>query len=118
MVRLSLVIGVLVFGIGTLISPLGRSEANQDPQQWLEERYKEATSVSVGMNRADLRRIFDEDGGLQRIPASRYTLRSCQMIKVDVEFDTEYGQAYKVKSDEELQIKSMSKPYLEYRSTD
>jgi hypothetical protein len=113
-----LVIGVLVLGIGTLASPLGRSEPNQNPHQWLEERYKEATSVSVGMSHADLRRIFDEDGGLQRIPASRYVLRSCQMIKVDVEFDTEYGQAYKVKRDEELKIKSMSKPYFEYRSID
>ena len=118
MLKLSLVIGVLVFGIGTLVSPLGHSEANQNPKQWLEERYKEATSVSVGMSCADLRRIFDEDGGLQLIPARRYVLRSCRMIKVDVEFDIGYDQAYKDKRDEKLKIKSMSKPYLEYKFMD
>jgi hypothetical protein len=59
-----------------------------------------------------------EDGGVQRIPATRYILRNCNMIKVDVDFDTEYGQAYKPVPDEKLKIKSVSKPYLEYKHYD
>ena len=118
MAKLFLTIGVLVLGMSTFLPPSSRGEATQTSQQWLEERYKEARSVSVGMSRADLKRLFDEDGGLQSIPARRYVLRSCQMIKVDVEFDTAYGRAYKVKRDEELKIKSISKPYLEHRAVD
>jgi hypothetical protein len=116
--RLSSVIGVLVCAIGFLVYPLGGGEAHQNPQEWLQERYKEASSVRVGMSRADLRELFDEDGGLQRLPASRYLLKNCRMIKVDVEFDTEYGQAYKTQPDEELKIKVISKPYLEYMFID
>ena len=119
MLKMSLVVVVLLFGIGAFTAgPSSRSEASQDPRQWLEERYKEAASVRAGMSRAELMRVFGEDGGLQRIPASRYVLRSCQMIKVDVEFDAGYGQAYRVKPDKELKIKSISKPYLEHMYAD
>jgi hypothetical protein len=119
MLKTSLVIGVLFISIGTFtVRPLTRNEARQNPREWLEERYKEATSVRAGMSRAELIRVFEEDGGLQRIPATRYVLRSCGMIKVEVEFDVEYGQAYKEKRNEELKIKAISKPYLEYMDTD
>lgn len=119
MLKMSLVVGILLFGIGAFtVTPSSRSEAGQDPRQWLEERYKEATSVRVGMSRAELMKVFEEDGGLQRIPASRYVLKSCPMIKVDVEFDVEYGQAYRAKPDKEIKIKGISKPYLEYLDAD
>ncbi|MDQ3817391.1 MAG: hypothetical protein M3362_06840 [Acidobacteriota bacterium] len=119
MLKTLLVLGFLFLSIGTIaVSPSNRSEASQNPRQWLEERYKEATSIKVGMSRAELMKVFEEDGGLQRIPASRYVLKSCPMIKVEVAFDVEYGQAYREKPDEELKIKSISKPYLEYMNTD
>jgi hypothetical protein len=119
MLKTSLVVGILLFGVSTFTAgPLNRSEASQNPREWLEERYKEATSVRAGMSRAELMKVFEEDGGLQRIPASRYVLRTCRMIKVDVEFDVEYGQAYKERPDEGLKIKGISKPYLEYMHTD
>jgi hypothetical protein len=119
MLKTSLVIGVLFFSIGTFtVGSSTRHEARQNPREWLEERYKEATSVRAGMSRAELMRVFEEDGGLQRIPASRYVLRSCRMIKVEVEFDVKYGQAYKEKPDAQLKIKAISKPYLEYMDTD
>ena len=87
--------------------------SNQPPDQWLQDRYKEATSIKAGMSRENLLKVFMEDGGINTIPATRYVLRSCHMIKVDVDFDTEYGQAYKERADRELKIKQISKPYLE-----
>ena len=36
------------------------------------------------------------------------------MIKVEVEFDTEYGQGYKERADEDLKITKVSQPYLDY----
>jgi len=40
------------------------------------------------------------------------------MIKIDVEFDTQYGVRYAKKPDPELKITNVSKPYLEYASLD
>jgi hypothetical protein len=96
----------------------GQDEFKQAHRQWLEERYTEATSIQPGMSRADLLRVFKEDGGLQRIPATRYLLKSCNMIKIEVEFDTEYGAAYEEKPDVELKITKVSQPYLEYPHMD
>ena len=70
------------------------------------------------MSRAELMKVFEEDGGLQRIPAGRYVLRSCRMIKVEVEFDVGHGRAYGRKPDEEVKIKGVSKPFLEHMHTD
>ena len=119
MLKVAVIVGCLSFSVGAFTAgPLSRGGANQNPQRWLEERYKEATSMRAGMSRAELMRVFEEDGGLQRIPAGRYVLRSCRMIKVEVEFDVENGQAYEGVPEEELKIRSVSKPYLEYMHTD
>jgi hypothetical protein len=54
---------------------------------WLGERVKEAKSIKVGMTQADLLKVFSPDGGLQPIPPTRYRLRSCDLIRIDVSFD-------------------------------
>lgn len=119
MLRTSLLVVALFFTIGTFTAnSLSPNEARQNYRQWLEERYQEATSVRAGMSRAELIKVFEEDGGLQRIPAGRYVLRSCHMIKVEAEFDVEYGRDYKERPDKELKIKEISKPFLEYEHTD
>jgi hypothetical protein len=86
--------------------------------QWLHERYAEATSIKPGMSRADLLRVFREDGGLQTTPATHYILKSCDMIQIEAKFDMEYGRAYKEKPDPDLKITKVSRPYLKYPSMD
>ena len=118
MKKLSLfIIGLSLFATGSM-NTRGQGELEEARRQWLYERYAEATSMKPGMSRADLLRVFKEDGGLQRIPATRYLLKSCNMIKIEVEFDTEYGQRYKKKPDAELKITKISRPYLEYPQMD
>jgi len=111
------IIGLLLLATYS-ITTHGQGEQEEVHRQWLYERYAEATSIKPGMSRADLLRVFKEDGGLQRIPATRYLLKSCKMIKIEVEFDTEYGQAYKEKPDADLKITKVSQPYLEYPHAD
>ena len=112
----------LLICLSLFVTCVGRStsqvETSQTSKKWLQDRYEEATSVKVGMSREDLLKVFDQDGGLDTIPARRYTLRSCSMIKIDVEFDTQYGVRYAKKPDPELKITNVSKPYLEYASLD
>jgi hypothetical protein len=53
---------------------------------WLVARIGEALSIKAGMSRADLLKVFEVEGGLQRFPPERYCLRSCVYIKVRVTF--------------------------------
>ena len=106
---------VFVFAEGRFVT---RATSNQDHEQWLEERYVEATSIKPGMTRADLLKSFEEDGGLQSIPASRYVLRSCKLIQIEVKFNTEYGLSYQPTPDKDLKISSVSRPYLERMAVD
>ncbi|HEV2665877.1 MAG TPA: hypothetical protein VG324_13250 [Blastocatellia bacterium] len=107
------IIGLLLLATYS-ISTHGQGDQEEVHRQWLYQRYAEATSIKPAMSRADLLRVFREDGGVQPIPATRYVLKSCNMIKIEVEFDTEYGHAYKKKPDADLKITKVSQPYLTY----
>jgi hypothetical protein len=113
MTRTLLLLACVLILSTTVIYSQEQVVTNQPADKWLQERYKEATSIKAGMSREDLLKVFMEDGGLNTIPATRYVLRSCHLIKVDVDFETEYGRAYKERPDRELKIKQISKPYLE-----
>jgi hypothetical protein len=94
------------------------SQSERNCDQWLQERYREAASVKVGMTRAELKKVFSEDGGLQPIPANRYVLKSSNLIKVDVQFESPADTNYRNAPDDHVHIKSISKPYLEPAYTD
>jgi hypothetical protein len=110
---------------------------------WLRDRWVEAISVREGMTRADLIKLFGEDGGLQPLGIpNRYILKSCSMIKVDVEFEgpgdvngkiipedlrsevealpapMKDSYQFVFVPNEKLRIKSISRPYLEPFNTD
>jgi len=113
---------LLTAGLSVMIGALTYSHAQDGSdrarQQWLEEKYTEARSIKPGMSRADLLKLFMEDGGLQSIPATRYVLKGCHLIQIEVKFDTKYGVNYKPVPDENLKIVEVSKPYLERMATD
>ena len=108
MFKLSVALG-LVLVAGVALS----SRGERAHERWLMERYEEATSVKAGMTRADLKKVFAEDGGLQSIPARRFVLKGSGLIKVDVEFELPAGTNERTAPDESVRIKSVSKPYLE-----
>ena len=112
-----LIVGLLVI-IVPRIYPQTQTANDQAHQQWLEERYREAISIKPGMSRADLLKLFDEDGGLQSIPAGRYVLKSCQLIQIEVKFNAQYGVDYQPMPDKDLKITNVSKPYLERMAID
>ena len=111
-----LIMGLLVV-VGASRSPVAQSSDDKAHQQWLEARYKEATSVQAGMTRADLMKLFVEDGGIQTIPARRYVLKSCYLIQIDVTFDGP-SRADRTVPDGELKIVEVSKPYLQRMALD
>jgi hypothetical protein len=96
-----------------------RTEEDSRLYHWLLDRMLEAESIKVGMSRADLLRVFTPDGGLQKMPVATYVLRSCDLIKVDVEFRFPEGTSPRnLPPDAELTIFKISRPYLEPMITD
>src|ERR1700690_302866 len=86
----AVVLGVMCFVIGPRKSATQVKVVTQEETKhytWLVQRLKEAYSIRVGMTRADLLKVFEPDGGLNRVPPVRYVLRTCSLIKVDVQFD-------------------------------
>ena len=118
-----------------------QTQSNQQYDEWLLQKYFEATSVKEGMTRAELLKVFRMDGGLQSFLPTRYVLRSSNMVKVDVEFEVPAGlkgkvvpeefrnemkvvkgdsastsadqEDYQYIANEKLKIKNISRPYLE-----
>lgn len=126
----SIVLGCVLIAGGLCLSQGSQSQRQHD--EWLQAKYSEATSVKVGMTRADLIKIFRMDGGLQPLGIpTRYVLRGTSMIKVDVKFEQPPDatkivlpedlkleaegepERYQIVPNEELKITEISKPYLE-----
>lgn len=119
----------VVCALLTISSTSGLPPSFQSHDQWLQERYFEATSIKEGMTRADLVKIFGIDGGLQPFLPTRYVLKSSSFIKVDVEFDVPEGskvipedlrfemdyskEGFRYISNDKLKIKRISRPYVE-----
>jgi hypothetical protein len=64
-----------------------RTPADEEQQHyiWLADRLQETYRIKPGMSKADLLKVFTEDGGLMSLwPQQRYVLRSCNLIKVDL----------------------------------
>ena len=117
---------MIICSVLTLTGSDYQTDRNHD--QWLQERYVEATSIKEGMTRADLLKVFRMDGGLQPYLPNRYVLKSSNLIKVDVEFDVPVvnrmvpedlrferrdSEGFQSVSNDKLKIKRISKPYVE-----
>lgn len=142
MIRSILLVSLLTINGFTVSRP--QSDFAHD--RWLQERHFEAISIKVGMTRADLLKVFRMDGGLQSLLPTRYVLKSSNFIKVDVEFDVPEGEKgkvipedlrfemespafdfegkpapgydYRFVPNDNLKIKSISRPYLEQFNLD
>ena len=111
-----LIVGLLVI-IVPRIYPQTQTANDQAHQQWLEERYREAISIKPGMSRADLLKLFDEDGGVQMIAATRYVLKSCRLIQIEVKFNA-YGADFRAIPARDLKITDVSRPFLQPMALD
>ncbi len=105
------------------------TEEEAEHYKWLAERLNEVNSIKVCMTRADLLKVFEPDGGLERFLPEIYVLRSCSLIKVKVEFEFPKGMSrddlahginllgeasgknFPINS--QIEISAVSKPYLE-----
>ena len=55
--------------------------------EWIAQSLREMETIKVGMTRADLLRVFREEGGLSTRTQRQYVYRESLYIKVAVEFE-------------------------------
>ena len=109
-----LAVGLLIcVSVGTF-SPSSAFRGTDEHTEWIAKSLKEMETVKVGITRANLLRVFNEEGGISTKTQRRYAYRDCPYIKVDVEFEA-VGQLENSPRD---RITKISKPFLEWSIVD
>ncbi|PQV65361.1 hypothetical protein B1R32_101101 [Abditibacterium utsteinense] len=85
--------------------------ANFQQTEWIVKSLQEMETIKVGMNRAQLAKVFTTEGGLSTRTWRRYVYRECPYIKVNVEFKPDS----KGRSDV---ITKIPQPFLEWSIMD
>ncbi len=100
------------------IEPLPYGGAyDSEETRWIGAHLEEMQSIRAGMSRADLLKVFMEEGGLSTRLGRRYVYRRCGLIKVDVEFAPGSDpSSHRQRPDD--RITRMSKPFLERPAVD
>ena len=114
---------LLAFGLVTIvfsatISPSSGASGTDDHTEWIAKSLKEMEGVKVGMTRADLLKVFEEEGGFSSRTSRRYVYRNCAYIKVDVEFESVSKIENTPKENGNDKIIKISKPFLEWSIMD
>ncbi|HZT59922.1 MAG TPA: hypothetical protein VFA21_15025 [Pyrinomonadaceae bacterium] len=94
-----------------------RQEA-RNHTEWVARSLKEMQAVKVGMTRADLLKVFEEEGGISTRTQQTYVYRECPYFKVDVRFEPVgelHGKEFVSSGDK---IVNISRPYLAWSVAD
>ena len=125
---LVLLLSVALFFAGTWQNRCEPSQADRACMDWLVDRLAEAESIKGGASLEAFLRVFDMDGGLHLINeivatypdswdmqlGSRYVMKACPFIKVEVDFAVPVGMNPAEVTAKEIKIKTISRPYLEH----
>ena len=114
---------LLALGFVTVVSagamfPSQETSKTDEHTEWIAKSLKEIQEVKVGMTRADLLRVFREEGGISTTSWRRYVYKECRYIKVDVEFEPIGESENKLVQGPTDRITKISKPFLEWSFAD
>jgi hypothetical protein len=90
------------------------AKAPPEYMQWIADSLREIQSLKPAMTRADLLKIFQEEGGLSTRTERRYAYRDCPYIKVNVKFEPVGPAGEKPTESAADKIRSISQPFLEW----
>lgn len=116
-------VSVLALSLVSLVSvpavlPSLDSRGPDEHTAWIAKSLKEIEGLKIGMTRADLLKVFKEEGGISTRTWRRYAYRDCAYIKVDVEFEPVGELENKMRQSPEDKIIKISKPFLEWSIMD
>jgi hypothetical protein len=107
---------ILAFMFSALVFSSRAQQADKQDQS--ENLIKEAISIAgnlkEGSIRSEVERDFELDGGIQSRGLSRYMLKKCHLIKIDVTFSKDKNSGTWIVGSPDDKVTSVSKPYLEY----
>lgn len=92
---------------------VSRSQEEQGHVKWVEAGLKEMETIKVGMTRADLLKVFMEEGGVSTRKSRTYAYRKCPYFKVTFEFKPVGGQAAFPENPKD-EITKISQPFLQW----
>ncbi len=117
--NVSFLVGLTLVLVSAEFHHVGRSQDNQDHVRWVANSLKEMETIKVGMTRADLVKVFAEEGGLSNRQWRQYVYLICPYFKVKVEFEP-VGEPEGPNSMESSKDKIMkiSQPFLEWSVLD
>jgi hypothetical protein len=123
-IALMIVASLLVLLLTVSILSAQSFQKSQAHTEWIAESLKEMETITVGMTRGELLRVFTTEGGLSTGLSRTYVYRKCPYIKVDVEFEPVGRPARDAEGRVTLKeangdvIKKISKPYLDWSVLD
>jgi hypothetical protein len=85
---------------------------------WVLKSLREMEAVKVGMTRADLLKVFAEEGGLSTRRQRTYVYKECLYFKVDVKFGPVGDPAGPFRESPDDKIVEISRPYIDYSVLD
>jgi hypothetical protein len=86
--------------------------------EWIAASLKEMQTIKPGMTRAELLKVFVEEGGLSTRKWRRYAYRDCPYIKVNVEFEPVGNMDERAEQFPQDKITKISTPFLEWSILD
>jgi hypothetical protein len=93
------------------------AEIEREHAKWIDSVITSIRTVKAGATRKDLLKVFTEEGGFyQRNHTFAY--KGCPYVKVDVEFAPAERENNGLTEKPEDKISAISRPYLEYPTTD
>ncbi len=109
--------GLVVVVLLSILLPAQQPDkcSTRDHSDWVLRSLTKIGGLRVGMNRADVKVLFQEEGGLSNRLTRTYVYRECPYLKVDVQFTPVGGGTAERDEDK---IARISKPYLAQVRTD
>lgn len=92
--------------------------AELEHTKWVVKSLREMQTITPGMTRKALMKVFQEEGGLSNRTQQRFAYRECPYFKVNVTFEAVDMPDDKLKFDSKDKIKTISTPFLEWSIED
>ena len=113
-----LVLACACLALGQEILPGHEPTATESEHTaWIDSVLRAAQTIKPGKTRADLLKVFTEEGGKSTRLHRQYVYRGCPYIKVDVDFAA-VGAADATGESPQDKIVKISRPYLEWSIMD
>jgi hypothetical protein len=116
MVRSFIVAPTMAVMLGLIIASFSSASPQEkcDYDKWAGGSLEEMRTIKAGMTRADLLKVFAQEGGLSTRTHERFVYRHSPLIHVDVEFEavSSPGNAENSASAQD-KIRNISRPYLD-----